>query len=152
MRFPWFKIVALIVLIVGGLWVAMTMDMGPCRCRTPAGGDGSAPAASDSPAATRPADATGLPRLLDLGSKSCTPCKMMAPVLEDLRRSHADQFVTEFVDVGRDPQAGRQYRIAAIPTQIFFDASGRELFRHEGFMSRQAILDKWRELGVDVRD
>jgi thioredoxin 1 len=37
-----------------------------------------------------------------------------------------------------------------IPTQIFFDTAGKELFRHEGFFAREDILLKWKELGVDI--
>ena len=54
----------------------------------------------------------------------------------------------QFIDVWKSPDAGRQYGIRVIPTQIFFDASGKERFRHEGFMSKEDILSKWKELGV----
>ena len=37
-----------------------------------------------------------------------------------------------------------------MPTQIFYDSSGKELFRHEGFYSKEDILGKWNELGVDL--
>jgi thioredoxin 1 len=37
-----------------------------------------------------------------------------------------------------------------IPTQIFYDAAGRELFRHEGFFGKDDILAKWKELGVSL--
>ena len=36
-----------------------------------------------------------------------------------------------------------------IPTQIFFGADGKELFRHEGFYSKADILAKWKTLGVE---
>jgi thioredoxin 1 len=151
MRFPWVKIAVLVLLIGGGLWLASTLDKGPCQCRVPAAGNGAEADPNMSAATTWPSEETALPRLLDLGSKSCTPCKMMEPVLAGLQQSHSDQFITEFVDVAKNPQVGQRYRINAIPTQIFLDASGHELFRHEGFMPRQAILAKWGELGVDVR-
>jgi len=47
----------------------------------------------------------------------------------------------------KDPDAANPYRIQVIPTQIFYDANGKELFRHVGFYSREQILGKWRELG-----
>ncbi len=90
----------------------------------------------------------GIPKLLDVGSVTCIPCKMMAPILEELRKEHAGRFEVEFIDVWKEPEAGRKYNISLIPTQIFFDASGKELFRHEGFISKEDILAKWRELGV----
>ena len=83
--------------------------------------------------AAQPAQGQALPRLVDLGAKSCIPCKMMAPILEELKKEYAETFKTEFVDVWQNPEPGRQYGIRVIPTQIFFDAESRELFRHEGY-------------------
>jgi len=94
--------------------------------------------------------AAGLPRLLDLGSVSCIPCKMMAPILEELKKEYEGRLQVEFIDVMANPDAGRSYHLSLIPTQIFFDASGKERFRHEGFFSKEDILAKWKELGVDL--
>src|SRR5581483_8479390 len=57
----------------------------------------------------------------------------------------------EFIDVWKSPDAGKGHKIQLIPTQIFFDASGKELFRHEGFYGKEDILGKWKELGVDLK-
>src|SRR3989339_154807 len=83
-----------------------------------------------------PADATGLPRLLDLGAGKCIPCKMMAPILEELKTEYAGAMEVVFIDVWQDKDAGQKYGIQSIPTQIFYDASGKELFRHEGFFAK----------------
>lgn len=91
-----------------------------------------------------------LPRLVDLGAKTCIPCKMMAPILEELRNEYKGKLQVEFIDVWEDRSAGDQYRIRVIPTQIFFDPSGKELFRHVGFMSKEDILAKWKELGFNL--
>jgi thioredoxin 1 len=101
-------------------------------------------------AAQTPQPAAGLPRLVDLGSVSCIPCKMMAPILEELKKEYAGRLQVEFIDVMADPDAAGPYKISLIPTQIFFDASGKERFRHEGFFSKEDILAKWRELGVSL--
>jgi len=90
-----------------------------------------------------------LPRLVDLGAGQCIPCKMMAPILEELKAEYAGRFEVIFIDVWKNPAKADQYGIKLIPTQIFFDAAGKELFRHEGFMSKKDILAKWKELGVD---
>lgn len=90
-----------------------------------------------------------LPKLIDLGSDECIPCKLMAPILEELKTEFAGKFRVEFLDVRKDPALGTIYNIQLIPTQIFFDASGKELFRHEGFYSREDILAKWKELGLE---
>jgi len=89
-----------------------------------------------------------LPRLVDLGAGKCIPCKIMKPILDDLKATCAETFKTEFIDVWENPDAGTQYGINLIPTQIFFGADGKELFRHEGFFSKEDILGKWKEFGV----
>jgi len=92
----------------------------------------------------------GLPRLVDLGSTTCIPCKMMAPVLEELKKEYAGRMQVEFIDVNVTEEAAKPYKIKLIPTQVFFDASGKERWRHEGFISKQEILAKWKDLGVTL--
>lgn len=92
-----------------------------------------------------------LPRVLDLGSTQCIPCRMMASILEELKKEYASKMQVDFIDVREDETAGQKYGIEAIPTQIFFDASGKEVFRHEGFMAKEDILAKCRELGFDLK-
>jgi thioredoxin 1 len=96
--------------------------------------------------------AAKLPKLLDLGADKCMPCKMMAPILEELKREYSGRMAVEFIDVWKNKDAGKPYNIEVIPTQIFFDAEGKELFRHVGFFGKEDILGKWKELGVDLGD
>jgi thioredoxin 1 len=91
-----------------------------------------------------------LPRLLDLGANKCASCKMMTPVLDELKQTYAGKMEVLFIDVWESEQAAKRYGIRMIPTQIFFDAEGRELFRHEGFISKEDILAKWKEMGVEL--
>ena len=105
--------------------------------------------AAEAPSAQAPAKAA-LPRLVDLGADKCIPCKMMMPVLADLKTNYVGQLEVEFIDVWKNPDAGKTYKISLIPTQIFFDAKGKELFRHEGFFGKADILAKWKELGVEL--
>ena len=98
---------------------------------------------------TKQASAT-LPRLVDLGADKCIPCKMMAPILEELKTEYAGRLKVDFIDVWENPDAGKGYGIRIIPTQIFYDSSGKELFRHEGFFSKADILAKWKELCIDI--
>jgi len=93
---------------------------------------------------------TGLPRLLDLGADKCIPCKMMAPVLVELKKEYGGKMEVGFIDVWQHPEAGKAFGIEVIPTQIFYDAGGKELFRHVGFFGKEDILAKWKELGVSV--
>ena len=91
-----------------------------------------------------------LPRLVDLGAGKCIPCKMMAPILAELKKEYAGRLKVEFIDVWENPDEGSEYGIRMIPTQIFYDASGKELFRHEGFFGKVDILTKWKELGIEI--
>lgn len=104
-------------------------------------------------AATAPTttQSSGVPKLLDLGSKECIPCKMMAPILEELKKDYVGKLDVEFIDVAlrENAKVGQQYGIKLIPTQIFFGKDGKELWRHEGFLAKDEILVKWKELGYD---
>ncbi|MFZ5806260.1 MAG: thioredoxin family protein [Verrucomicrobiota bacterium] len=94
---------------------------------------------------------SSLPRLLDLGAGKCVPCKMMKPILEEIKKEYDGKLLVEFIDVWENRQAGKEYGVRMIPTQIFYDASGKEIFRHEGFFSKEDILSKWKELGVELQ-
>lgn len=92
-----------------------------------------------------------LPRLVDLGSDQCIPCKKMAPILEGMQRDYEGIVDIDFIDVRKDPSAGKPYFYRVIPTQIFFNEAGMEVFRHEGFFSRAEIEEVFREtLGVEI--
>lgn len=107
--------------------------------------------AGPSPAAPTASTATGqrLPKLIDLGADKCIPCKMMAPILDELKKDYAGRMNVEFIDVWKNRDKAAEYGVQMIPTQIFYDASGKELFRRSGFIGREDILAKWRELGYD---
>jgi thioredoxin 1 len=91
----------------------------------------------------------GIPRLVDVGADRCIPCKAMAPILAELRTEYAGRMQVEFIDVWKNPGAGDPYDVYAIPTQIFFGRDGRELERHQGFISKADILATWQRHGYD---
>lgn len=103
---------------------------------------------SPAPTAAPPAPEKRLPKLLDLGAKKCVPCKMMAPLLEELTRNYRGRLDVEFIDVWENPGAAEQYGIQSIPTQIFYDADGKEFFRHVGFYPKEDILARFKEKGI----
>ena len=120
---------------------------------TKPGRDEAAPASAAAPAPmvshVASAQPAGIPRLVDLGADKCIPCKAMAPILVELRAEYVGRMQVDFIDVWKDPSAGDPYRIYAIPTQIFFDGGGKELTRHEGFISKADILATWKRFGYD---
>lgn len=98
-------------------------------------------------AATKPAG-KNLPRLLELGADRCVPCKMMQPILAELKKDYAGKVRVDFIDVWKNPSEAQRYQVRSIPTQVFFDREGHEVFRHLGFFSKDAIVRKLKEMGV----
>ena len=91
----------------------------------------------------------GMVTMIDLGAKKCIPCKMMAPVMEKMEKVYQGRAAIVFIDVWETrAQAGR-FGISVIPTQIFFDPEGKEVYRHVGFMSEEAIIAQLKKMGVD---
>jgi len=131
------------------LVVAVVAVLATKPARDHGAGDEAPGAAAATPAAAAH-QGPGMPRLVDLGADKCIPCKAMAPILVELRSEYAGRMQVDFIDVWKDPSAGDPYNIRTIPTQIFFDGTGRELTRHEGFISKQDILATWKRLGVDL--
>ena len=139
-----------LVLALGVIVLGKLANKGPSACCS--GGICPLPmaaVASNTGAAIAPV-AMKLPRLVDLGAGKCIPCKMMAPILEELKKTYAGKLDVQFIDVWVNPDEAPKYGIKIIPTQIFYDASGKELFRHEGFFAQEDILAKWKEFGVDL--
>jgi len=95
--------------------------------------------------------AAGLPRLLDLGASGCLPCRLMKPILRELKQEYEGSLEVEVIDVWENPAMGKKYNVRAVPTQIFFDASGKELYRHMGFMSKKDILKTFERLGINLK-
>ena len=94
----------------------------------------------------------GLPKLIDFGAGKCIPCKKMAPILEEIKKECRGVLDVEFIDVWKDPSSGRKYGIRIIPTQIFYDSTGKELTRHEGFMGKEDILKTFNRFGIKLED
>lgn len=86
--------------------------------------------------------------LVDLGAKTCVPCKLMAPILAELQSEYAGRAEVVFIDVNNPANTGKAkaFKIMAIPTQIFYDKQGREVFRHVGFLNKKSIAAKLDEL------
>jgi len=103
---------------------------------------------SSNDAAIRTAIASGKPTVADFGARTCIPCKKMAPILEELNRELAGRANVLFTDVWKDSGIGGQYRVQMIPTQIFFDASGKEVKRHIGFIDKADMLKELKAAGL----
>jgi thioredoxin 1 len=92
--------------------------------------------------------AIGQVTMIDLGATECIPCKMMAPIIAELKIEYAGRADIIFIDVWKNPDQAKKYGIRAIPTQIFYDAGGKEVHRNVGFMDKKRIVDVLTRLGV----
>jgi thioredoxin 1 len=137
--------------VVAGVWASSSdkRELGGVCC--PLVASMSAMAGEAAPSGTNAAAMAKLPRLVDLGADKCIPCKAMAPILKELKAQYAGRMDVEFIDVWKNPDVGKANKIQIIPTQIFFAATGQELYRHEGFFGKEDILGKWKELGIELK-
>jgi len=91
----------------------------------------------------------GMVTMIDLGAKKCIPCKMMAPILEKMERVYKGKATIAFIDVWENREQAQRFRIRSIPTQIFFDQDGKEVYRHVGFFAEKEIVAQLEKMGVN---
>ena len=91
----------------------------------------------------------GMVTMIDLGASKCIPCKMMAPILEKMESKYEGRAAIVFIDVWENREQATRFGIRAIPTQIFYDAEGKEVSRHLGFISEEEIVSMMIRLGVN---
>jgi len=91
---------------------------------------------------------SGKPLVIDLGARTCPSCKKMAPVLETLAKEYRERAGVLFIDVHEDQAAAKRFKVQMIPTQIFFNAQGREVKRHIGAMERADIIKGLQSAGL----
>jgi thioredoxin 1 len=87
--------------------------------------------------------------MIDLGATQCIPCKMMAPIMEKMEKVYRGKAAIVFIDVWKYRSEAGRFGIRAIPTQIFFDSQGKEIYRHVGFMGEEAIVAQLKKMGVE---
>ena len=86
--------------------------------------------------------------LIELGADKCIPCKAMQPVLHEISQEYKGTIQVVFYDVWKTPKYTKIYGVKLIPTQVFIDENGNELFRHVGFYAKEDILKMLRDKGI----
>jgi thioredoxin len=86
--------------------------------------------------------------MLELGSVGCIPCEQMKTVMEKLRTNYKNRLEVLFVDVRKDGDTGRRFRVFVIPTQVFLDKSGKEFYRHIGYFPYEEIVPVLKKAGI----
>ena len=87
---------------------------------------------------------------VELGSVNCIPCKKMQPVMKSIETKYKGLIKVTFHDVWKDEAPAKKYGIDLIPTQVFKDADGKELMRHQGFYPEEEIDKFLQSQGVNI--
>lgn len=142
------------LLLLGGIWMIAALLLLPRTVVAPAHAALSDYERIISLSKPAPADILSgtqdLPVLVNTGIESCPPCQRMASSLLELHRDYGHAFHTYYYDTQKEPEALTAFQTRTVPTQIFYDASGGELHRNEGFLSKAHLLDIWRDMGLDI--
>ncbi len=114
----------LISLLVGWMWLAPVL-----------------PALSQVPAAPKT-----LPVLLEFDRKYCPICRASELVILAVKDQYLGKFVVRKLYIDEDEYLFRRYKVVIVPTQVFLDAAGQEVYRHEGVFKTEDLIRKLREL------
>ncbi|MCX6163594.1 MAG: thioredoxin family protein [Ignavibacteriae bacterium] len=87
---------------------------------------------------------------VELGSVNCIPCKKMQPIMKSIESKYKGLIKVTFHDVWKDQDKLKEYGIDLIPTQVFKDASGKELMRHQGFYAEEEIDKFFQSQGINI--
>jgi thioredoxin 1 len=85
---------------------------------------------------------------IELGADKCIPCKAMQPVMREIAQEYKGTIQVVFYDVWKTPKYAKDYGIQMIPTQVFIDKNGDEIFRHVGFYAKDEIIKLLKEKGI----
>lgn len=96
----------------------------------------------------RKALAGGKPMVVDFGSNSCIPCRQLRPVLQKVRKDYAGKLEVLIIEIQKNQQLAAEYQIQVMPTVVFIDKAGKEVSRHQGFMSEEKIKEQLAKMGV----
>lgn len=94
------------------------------------------------------ARAANKPLVADFGLKRCSKCIEQGKVIDELGAKIGEKVSFRFVHIKDEEQVVEEYKVLMVPTLIFFDAQGKEVFRNVGLMQAEAITAKLGELGL----
>ena len=92
--------------------------------------------------------ASGKPTLADFGANSCIPCRQLRPILKEVSNEYSEKAEVLVIDVYKYHNLAREHKVMLIPTLIFFDSKGKEVFRHFGPLDKEKIIGKLNEIGM----
>ena len=87
------------------------------------------------------------PVLVDSGSNKCIPCRQLRPILKEVAQELSGKAHVLVIDVFEYRVLAREHGIQLIPTLVFFNQSGKEVFRRSGVWDKTSITRKLKEAG-----
>lgn len=92
----------------------------------------------------------GYPVMFEFGKGSCKACKEMGELIYRLKKSHP-HYRLFYIDIGRDRKAAADHGIQMIPTQLFFNGEGKEVYRHVGGFTTEGFMQTLKKYGFDEK-
>jgi thioredoxin 1 len=141
----------LAVLLAGATDESVVSSRGPAAPQAPAGADKAQAAAEGTVLVTDNLNLDFSKHLLtfiELGADKCIPCKAMQPIMKEIAAEYKGRVQVVFYDVWKNPEPGRKYGIQLIPTQVFIDRSGKEVYRHTGLFPKDDLVKFLKKQGI----
>jgi thioredoxin 1 len=79
------------------------------------------------------------PVLVDFFATWCGPCKMLSPILKEVKDNLGDQISIIKIDVDKNQQVATQYQVRGVPTMILFQ-NGKQLWRQSGVVDKNTLI------------
>jgi len=90
----------------------------------------------------------GKPLIVDFGMTRCLQCIQQGKTMDRLKETLGESVLLQFVHIGEQEAMASVYKVMLIPTLVYFDAQGQEVFRNVGQMEHDEMVTKARELGL----
>jgi len=86
------------------------------------------------------------PELLEFDRKFCPVCKASERVIQTVQAQYPGRFVVRKFYIDEVESFFRRYRVVIVPTQVFLNTTGKEVYRHEGVFKEEVLIQKLRDL------
>ena len=90
----------------------------------------------------------GRPLIVRFGLERCLQCIKQGQAFAELEPKYADRMTFRFVHIGEQEEMAGEYKVLLIPTVLFFDAAGSEVFRNVGYLDAEELEAEFSRTGL----